>query len=472
MTARDGAPYDDLFVVPALEAPPPERAGDWLLGPVRARGGFASVHRARHVDGDREAAVKVLDVEVGADPRARLRFRREVDTLRALRHPNLVELYDAGELADGRLYYAMEWLDGRTAAEERLARGPFTLAEARDVLGGVGAALATTHAAGVVHRDVKAQNVMLLPPGAGARVKLLDFGIAKLLGDYDAPAGGFTTSSMLGTPTSMAPEQILGEPVDPRTDVYALGVLLYELLTARPPFRAQSAVELQEQHLFSPPPRAGEVCACPPAVDEVIRRCLAKSREERYPTVDAFLGALDDALHAEAPADARVDMVALCVVAGVDAGDDPDDAALDDLERVIALADDTCRAAGLELALRCGNAVLALAPLPPAPEAAAAVRAAALRTALALRVRLDARDAPSPRVRTAATVHTGHVQRAARPDAAPFAGGDLLNVADWAAQPAADAVLATPSALAGLSVDSTPHPTQGHDPTLQLFVIR
>lgn len=209
---------------------------DWLVEQVHYRGPVSTLYRARHVRTGALAALKVL-LPQPSDVALR-RFRREAETLQRLRHPHIVDVLGYGTLADGRPFIAMEWLEGRDLAAELASRGPLSPGEALEVLEQVGGALRTAHQAGVVHRDLKAQNVVRLSTGSGApRVKLVDFGVAKGL-TPDAPGASTLTLTgvSLGTPLSMAPEQIRGEPPDARTDLYAMGVLLFQLVTGQPPF--------------------------------------------------------------------------------------------------------------------------------------------------------------------------------------------------------------------------------------------
>ena len=164
----------------------------------------------------------------------------------------------------------------------------------------MGAALGAAHGAGVVHRDLKAQNVVVVSAGTGGmRVKLVDFGVAKLVAPEDAGLGATSTGLVLGTPLTMAPEQIRGETPDARTDLYGLGVLLYQLVTGQPPFLGPTRVELEEQHLHAPVPRASDRAPVPSGLDAVVARCMEKQREARYPDVGAALKALRRAVRGE-----------------------------------------------------------------------------------------------------------------------------------------------------------------------------
>src|SRR5690606_37882855 len=172
------------------------------------------------------------------------------------------------------------------------ARGGLSAAELLEVAEQVGLALAAAHARGVIHRDVKPSNVVLVERAGVRRLVLIDFGIARIESSAEVT---ISSESTIGTSEAMAPEQIRGEPADPRTDVYALGVMLFQLATGRPPFRGEPA-EVEDQHLHAPAPSASEIAAMPAAFDAVIARCLAKRRDDRYPDPGALLADLRAAL--------------------------------------------------------------------------------------------------------------------------------------------------------------------------------
>lgn len=394
--------------------------GSFMVEQIHVRGVMSVLYRARHAATGAAAAVKVLRPEFSFSSSALRRFRQEADTLQALKHPHVVQLLEYGELTDGRPYLAMEWLEGRNLAEELAARGGYlggreVLAIAEQIAG----ALAAAHAAGIVHRDLKAQNVMVLPAaGGGMRVKLVDFGIAKPL----APAGGPLTSTghALGTPIAMAPEQIRGGAINPRTDLYALGVLLYQLLTGRLPFQAPTAQEIAELHLHAPAPRVSQLAPVPAGVDAVVRRCLEKRPEDRYPDVHAALAALRQALEGAPALPAR----AAALYVEVAAGGDADDALLDRVDALLEEARRECAEAKLTIIAEGASFLLASMPLPATPDAEREGRARLLRAALDTWRELDALREGAP-LRVALTVHAA----AAGPGGA--AGDELSRPARW-----------------------------------------
>ncbi|XXY50733.1 serine/threonine-protein kinase [Sorangium sp. So ce269] len=399
--------------------------GGYLLDEVRLAGGFGVVHRAWPLEGGAPVALKVLRRELSLLPAMLRRFQQEAEVLARLRHPAIVEIRGVGALDDGRPYIAMEWLEGRSLAAELRARGAFSPAEAVALLEEIGGALAAAHAIGVVHRDVKAQNVMVrgglfdsAAGGGGARgVKLVDFGIAKLLQPPDGARGGKSSSLILGTPLTMAPEQILGGAVDARTDIYAVGLLAYQLVTAELPFQGANAVETEEMHLRAPPPLPSERAPVSAAFDAVVRRCLAKAPADRYASVPELLAALRGAVSAQgggapcvgdaAPARAGVDerarrapSTALLVEAGLAAQDDAGDEELADVERLLQAARAALSQIGATLVVESADALLATLPAPyeGAPDRA-------LGWVLGLWAELGARAGASPEVHPRLALH-------------------------------------------------------------------
>ncbi|MFP2958929.1 serine/threonine-protein kinase [Myxococcus sp. 1LA] len=424
-----GPPDTDVVSLYADELESGALVGDWVIESRVHAGVTAWLYRASHLCTRAPAAVKVVRSEFNYVTRVLRRFQQEADTLRALRHPHIVEVLDQGDLRDGRPWLAMEWLEGESVDRWLARRGPFSLAEALTVMQELGAALHFAHGHGILHRDLKAQNVMVLPRGDGFTVKLVDFGIARV----EPPEGltGLTTGgAVLGTPVSMAPEQIRGQAVDARTDLYALGVLLYQLLTGQLPFEGTSAVEVEEQHLHAPPPHLGERVQAPPALDAVVQRCLAKAPEDRWPDVPTFLDALRSAL-ASAPADTWAAAVYVDL-RFPDSLDEPSDAALDARDAAMDAALTELESQGWTLAVESGNAVLAWRPLPPTPEA----RSPALEDARLLADSL-LRDACAGTVGTDVEVRiyahaapcTLETDAQGRPR---LSGGPLLRLESWA----------------------------------------
>ena len=264
-----------------------------LLRPIGA-GGMATVWAARHELLGRDFALKFAVAPVRIGKEARARFLREAQIVAKLRHPNIVDVADVGEVTPGGdLYIAMELLEGASLAARISERGRLRPHEAAAIASEVASGLAAAHQAGVVHRDVKPENVFLARGSSGGIVpKLLDFGVSKARHeDIYATYSG----QLLGTPAYMSPEQALGETdIDHRTDIWSLGVVVYEMLTGRHPFDAPNYQALLPKIAEGDhDPLGAEV---PPALHRVVDRCLAKGRGDRYPTADALGDALEVAL--------------------------------------------------------------------------------------------------------------------------------------------------------------------------------
>jgi len=300
------APFAD-----AIERGIPDLSGRSLDGRYRlvreiGRGGMGTVYEARDERLDRTVAVKVLSVPA-IDARTRERYLREARAAAALNHPNVVAVYDAGE-ADGHPYLVMEHVDGRGLD----VRPPETLAEALVIAGRICDALEHAHDRGLVHRDLKPGNVLVARGAAGAEpvVKLADMGIALLRGN----ARVTRTGTITGTPSFMAPEQALGEPVDGRADLYALGVLLYLWIAGRLPFEGEDALAVVSQHIHAPvvPPRTFRP-DLPAGLEAIVLRLLAKRPEERFATaadVRTALSAVGSPAAAHAPAHVAIEGLA------------------------------------------------------------------------------------------------------------------------------------------------------------------
>jgi serine/threonine-protein kinase len=258
----------------------------YRLESVVATGGMGTVWAAEDL---------LLGLAETGDPLAADRVRREARTAASLRHPNLACVYDYGH-EDGLDFLVMELLDGESLAARLDGLGALRPDQAAWIATEVAGALDAAHRAGIVHRDVKPGNVVLTTDG---EVKLLDFGIAAIAGERAAPGQG----GLIGTAPYLAPECALGAPAEPASDVYALAVVVYEMLAGRPPFSGESAAAAAAAHVHQPPPPLGVVApGVPPAMAAVCERALAKDPAARPPSVGAFAGQLTAALTAWAPA--------------------------------------------------------------------------------------------------------------------------------------------------------------------------
>jgi len=252
------------------------------------RGGYADVFRAFDPRLKRTVAIKALRRDLAATPELRSRFRREAESIAALRHPNLLPIHDIGQRGD-TLYLVLEHIRGESLEQYIRREHQAPIDEAVRIIREVAGALAAAHAAGVVHRDLKPANIML--EGAERRALLMDFGLAVALGDGNAEL--MSSSAFIGTPHYLSPEQAAGDTADHRADIYALGVVAYELVAGQPPFNGDTTAALLMQHLTSLPTPLRHVRAdCPAHVAHAIERCLAKSPRERWQAADAFADAL------------------------------------------------------------------------------------------------------------------------------------------------------------------------------------
>src|SRR4051794_4484885 len=235
------------------------------------------VYRATQVPLGRTVALKVVAPERAADTTFHARFERETRVAAAIDHPNVIPVYEAGE-SEGRLYLVMRWVEGGDLQDLIAKSGGLGVQDAAGIVAQVGAGLDAAHGAGLVHRDVKPANVLMAPSG---HVYLTDFGLTL---ESASNARITRTGEWIGTAEFMAPEQFEGEPVDSRTDVYALGCVLYTALTGRAPFTRPTVSATMLAHLRDPVPRPSAEPGVPKAFDDVVARALAKRPSERYPS--------------------------------------------------------------------------------------------------------------------------------------------------------------------------------------------
>ncbi|GAA3023603.1 Stk1 family PASTA domain-containing Ser/Thr kinase [Actinokineospora globicatena] len=251
------------------------------IGETIGYGGMSEVHRGRDVRLSREVAVKVLRQDLARDPQFQERFRREAQNAAALNHPAIVAVYDTGEtrIETGPLpYIVMEYVDGRTLRDIVKSEGPLPGQRAMEIMADVCAALDFSHRHGIVHRDVKPANVMITRSGA---VKVMDFGIARALADGQVAVT--QTSAVIGTAQYLSPEQARGETVDNRSDVYATGCVLFELLTGEPPFTGDSPVAVAYQHVREDPrPPSALNPRVSPQLDAIVLKAMSKGAANRY----------------------------------------------------------------------------------------------------------------------------------------------------------------------------------------------
>ena len=292
------------------------------LGPYAIRaelghGGMGVVYTAHDPRLDRQVAIKVLPPELTRDETAKRRFLQEAKAASALDHSNICTIHEINETPDGQLYLVMAYYEGETL-KERIERGPLALNEAVDIATQVGQGLSKAHAAGITHRDIKPANLIVTADGT---VKILDFGLAKLAGSE----GLTQTGTTVGTVAYMSPEQARGKDVDQRTDIWSLGVVLYEMLTGQQPFQGENLLAISNAILESEPVSLTRLRAgTSPALARVVTRSLANSRDGRYQSVGDLLGELRNATASATKAASEPDVPSIAVLPFANMSADPE----------------------------------------------------------------------------------------------------------------------------------------------------
>jgi len=274
-------------------------AGKYILEREIARGAMGRVFLATQIALKRKVAVKVMVPKYGG-PDFDKRFMLEAQSVAALSHPNIVTVHDYGQTESDLLFMAMEFLDGPTLGRYLANNGPFPVGRACNIVIQIARALRNAHAAGLVHRDLKPGNVILLVDDEGQDVaKVLDFGLAKVFEtqrEEEDPNAPLTRDGlMLGTPKYMAPEQIIGKEINPTTDLYSLGALFYHMLSGRPPFEGDNDVEVLHAQLKSSPTPVHEREGCegiPPELSAFIERCMQREQSDRMQSAKEFISEL------------------------------------------------------------------------------------------------------------------------------------------------------------------------------------
>lgn len=252
----------------------PEKIGRYIIKSELGRGGMATVYRAFDPSFDREVAIKVLPREMLHDPQFRSRFEREIKLVAALEHPSIVPVYDVGE-EDGQPYFVMRYMPGGSLSN-LIEQGKFSIQDTARIVEKIAQGLAYAHRKGVIHRDLKPDNILFDDNGEPF---ISDFGVAK----FAEAAGSLTGSGVIGTPAYMSPEQAQGGEIDGRSDVYGLGVMVYQMLTGQQPYSADTPMGVVVKHITDPVPDILKVMPdLPPELDAIIKTAMAKDKSLRY----------------------------------------------------------------------------------------------------------------------------------------------------------------------------------------------
>jgi len=278
-----------------------QRLGSWQLGVLCGRGAMADVYHATHATTGEHAAVKLLHRDAVQNPAFIRRFLREARIAGTIEVPNVVRVLDVGDEEAPVPYIAMELLEGKDLAAMLRRQRRLPAEQVVDLLRQVGRGLDAAHRKGVVHRDLKPQNLFLADTGAGAVWKILDFGVCRLID----VASSITHGQAIGTPSYMSPEQARGRDVDHRADLFALGVLAYRALTGRPAFTGSEIPQILYSVVHAMPPRPSDLVTLPRAVDDVLAVAMAKAPADRFDSAAAFVDALERALAGEESAELR-----------------------------------------------------------------------------------------------------------------------------------------------------------------------
>ena len=274
------------------------KPGDVIAGRYRVvapigSGAMGMVYRAEHVQISKVMAIKLLHRELQENPENVTRFHLEAESASRLNHPNTVHVFDFGRTESGSLYIVMEYVDGADLGKLIDKEGPMPFGRVAYLCAQVAGSVADAHEAGIIHRDLKPENIVVTEGRDGQMAKVLDFGLAKLL-EGTAEVQVTSSGTIVGTPYYMSPEQIQGHELDGRSDVYAMGAIMYECLVGKPPFEAPNPVGVLSKHLSQEPlrPSSRSPLSVPAEADEIIMRCLEKEPERRYESAEALRGAL------------------------------------------------------------------------------------------------------------------------------------------------------------------------------------
>jgi len=294
---RSASRLEDYLAEKTVDIQPGTMIGEYEVTGKLGEGGMGEVYGAVHPVIGKKVAIKVLAEHVAANREVVRRFVAEARAVNQIGHRNIVDVFSFGQLEDGREYYVMEHLSG-CSLEDDLERRPVPAiapGEVVPIILQVLDALQAAHDEGIIHRDLKPDNIFLVDTRRGREVKLLDFGIAKLSGD-DSALTKTRTGVAMGTPDYMSPEQCRGAKIDRRTDIYALGVILFRMFTGQFPFDAATPMELFVKHMHDAPPRPSTIVPLPQAFEDIVLKCMAKAPEDRFESAQTLAEALENAL--------------------------------------------------------------------------------------------------------------------------------------------------------------------------------
>ena len=430
---------EDTEILPSDAVPAPNATlnerdtksiGEYVIDGLIGEGGGGKVYAARHATLGVRVAIKVLRPEMVPMQHLVTRFNREVDAIQKIDHPAIVRVIETGQTPAGQPYYVMELLEGMNLRRLLQLQGRFTPIEVLDLMTPVIDAVAAVHDAGFIHRDIKASNINVEDKDGQRSIKLLDFGIAKQVHGEAGP--GLTEPGVkLGSAHTMAPEQVRCEKLDYRADIYALGVVLFQLLTGEYPFDADDPRHIALLHLQAPAPRPSARAPLSAAIDAVVLRCLEKKAEKRFPNARELLAALRTAIGADSGTAANdQEQPALGVLLSLPTQDDADidDAMMEDMANIFDQVEQCLSNHRFVFPLRAATTLLAVRVLEPS--ASSQSEQQEMQAVLDdLAAGLAERDAAHPSVRVELSLRLGNVS--SRSSGAEIVGGEMLELSTW-----------------------------------------
>lgn len=406
----------------------------YQLFDVVGQGGAGVVYRAQRKSDGSVTAVKILRRELCFDSLMLNRFEREIQAISMLKHPNIVDVYDVGQSSDGRPFYSMEFLHGKTLKETLQTPPRLSVHQAIAFFSEVSYAISYAHEQGIVHRDLKSSNVVVIQQGdAEPKIKLLDFGVAKFLEPQPGQRGLTRQGMMLGSTSAMSPEQIRGQPVDRRADIYALGVMLFELLTGELPFVASEPEDLLRMHLEQATPLPSQRHRPVYAFDAIVARAMQKRREDRFDSARDLIDACQSALQRPGlrpnSVMQRVPALGLCARIEAESSELDNPSMLKNLAGIHRLIADSFREAGFNHLISTMHAHLGLAILPDSPSKKSAVLSQAEQLLLDLSRKVNELPDKDPALQVSMTLHIEDAEISSKDE--NFIAGPILQFEDW-----------------------------------------